>query len=109
MTFQEMLEGVILGKGKVVHGFCMEGAKEKEATNFRSCIIACGLHHITEVTREEAFGGRGSAGPQHCMTDDCDAEERGLKLTWPTVKHLLCIFNICQSAWRWLHDATNSG
>ena len=56
---------------------------------------------------EAAFGGRGSAGPQHCMTDDCDAEERALTFTWSTVKRFLCTFHIGQAAWRWLRDANN--
>ena len=92
------------------------GLKELEATHFRSYIIvclgvfiatseraeviACGLRHITQLTGEAAFGGRGSAGPQHCMTNDCEAEERALTLTWPTVKRFLCTFHIGQAARR---------
>ena len=70
-------------------------------------MIACGLHHITELTREEAFRGRGSLGPQHRVTDNCDTEERAIILTWPTFMQLLCTYHIGQSAWRWLRDAHN--
>ena len=51
-----------------------------------------------------SFGDRHSAGRQHCMTSDC---ERAITLTGPTVKRLLCLFHVDQSAWRWLRDGDN--
>ena len=64
-------------------------------------VIATGIRHIGDPTGSAAFGGRGSAGPLHRMTDDCDAEELALESVRPTCSRQLCTLHVGQAAWRW--------
>ena len=66
------------------------------ATCEKADIVAAGLLGITELMAAEAFGGRGAQGPQRCMTDDCDAEDKALRTAWPETERLLCTFHIGQ-------------
>ena len=60
---------------------------------------------ITFVT--DAFGGRGSAGPQILMTDDSASERNALHSVWPDATRLLCVFHVLQATWRWLFSHKN--
>lgn len=53
-----------------------------------------------------AFGNRGF--PQTAFTDNSAAEINAIKNTWPSTKHLLCIFHVLQAIWRWLWDSGNN-
>ena len=60
---------------------------------------------LKSVLPQDAFYGRGSAGPDVCITDGCTAERTALHNTWPKMELLLCIFHYLQSWWSWLWDA----
>ena len=63
-------------------------------------MVAAGLLAITELMGADAFYGRGQQGPQWCMTDDCDAEDKALRTAWPQTRRLLCTFHIGQVHFR---------
>ena len=48
-----------------------------------------GLEHLKQLVGEHAFAGRGQAGPQSFITDDCKAEQGALKRSFPGSNLLL--------------------
>ena len=71
---------------------------EDEAT------ITEAMNFLKSVLPKNAFHGRGSKGPEMCITDDSAAERAAIHSKWPETKLLLCIFNYLQSWWTWLWD-----
>lgn len=68
-------------------------------------VIEKGLNLLTEVMPPDCFNGRGAAGPNIFITDDCTAERTALRNVYPSSTLLLCIFHVLQAAWRWLWDS----
>ena len=62
---------------------------------------------LKSMLPEKAFFGRGDAGPQVVMTDDCDALKIALSQTWLDSVQLLCIFHVLQAMWSWLWDGSH--
>lgn len=61
-----------------------------------------GLEHLKQLAGEKAFAGRGLAGLQTFITDDCKAEQWALKRSFPGATLLLCLLHLLQAVWRWL-------
>ena len=61
-----------------------------------------GLELLKNIVGEKAFAGRGQAGPQIFLTDDCRAERGALGQAFPDATLLLCSFHLLQAVWRWL-------
>ena len=52
--------------------------------------------------------GRGpNVGPKIVLTDDASAERNALKITWPGMILLLCLFHVLQAVWGWLWKASH--
>ena len=77
-------------------------------TSEAESVVAAGLQLLQTLLPDDAFFGRGSAGPFYFMTDDCLAERNALKQVFPTSVTLLCKFHVLWAAWRWLWN-NNSG
>ena len=63
---------------------------------------------IKTVLPKNSFYGRGSKGPQMCITDDSAAERTAIHNVWPETQLFLCIFHYLQSWWTWLWDSKQS-
>ncbi|XP_041912161.1 uncharacterized protein LOC121677466 [Alosa sapidissima] len=61
-----------------------------------------GLDLLRNIAGEKAFAGRGQAGPQVFVTDDCRGERGALRRVYPDATLLLCSFHLLQAVWRWL-------
>jgi len=55
---------------------------------------------------QNAFDGKGF--PTIFLTDNSHSEINALKLVWPNLKSLLCIFHILQAVWSRLWDSDNN-
>ena len=62
------------------------------------------INFLKAVLPKDAFYGRGTSGPEKCITDDCTAERAAIKNNWPNTELYLCIFHYLQSWWTWLWD-----
>jgi len=66
-------------------------------------VLKHGLSVWKSLLPPEAFYGRGpQIGPKIAMTDDCASERNALKMSFPAVILLLCIFHVLQAFWRYL-------
>ena len=64
--------------------------------------------YLGKLLPDNAFFGRGpSNGPKVFMSDDSSSQSQAISATWPNAKQLLCVFNVLQSFWTWLHDGKN--
>lgn len=68
-------------------------------------VITEAMTFLKTVLPSNSFYGKGSSGPDICITDDSDAERAALRNIWPYTTLLLCIFHHLQSWWSWLWDA----
>lgn len=75
---------------------------ESEAT------LKAALNLYQSILPPNCFAGRGRQGPQIFMTDDCVAEQKALRHTFPQSVLLLCVFHVLQATWRWIWDAKNN-
>ncbi|XP_026054784.1 uncharacterized protein LOC113040739 [Carassius auratus] len=64
--------------------------------------ISEGLELLKSLLKNDAFGGRGEAGPRVFLTDDSKAEKGAIAQVFPEAAQLLCIFHLLQAVWRWL-------
>ncbi|XP_026063184.1 uncharacterized protein LOC113046574 isoform X1 [Carassius auratus] len=64
--------------------------------------IVEGLELLKSLLKNDAFGGRGEAGPHVFLTDDSKAEKGAIAQVFPEAAQLLCIFHLLQAVWRWL-------
>lgn len=69
---------------------------EDEAT------IVKGLELLKQLLPDNAFDGKGEAGPAIFISDDCAAERAALHKVFPRAARLLCTFHKLQAVWRWL-------
>ncbi|XP_034250643.1 uncharacterized protein LOC117651038 [Thrips palmi] len=60
---------------------------------------------LMDIVTSDAFGGRGSQGPQIIMTDDSTSERNALKRMFPGIIALLCLFHVLQAMWRYIWDS----
>ena len=63
------------------------------------------LSSLEIILPENAFYGY--KFPNVIITDDSQSECQALSGTCPNTTHLLCIFHVLQSFWRWLHEGKN--
>lgn len=67
--------------------------------------VTKGLHMLLDIVPPDAFGGRGTKGPEIMITDDSTAERNSLRNVFPDIILLLCLFHVLQAYWRYIWDS----
>ncbi len=65
-------------------------------------VIISSDQSLQSLLKNDAFGGRGEAGPCVLLTDDSKAEKGAIAQVFPEATQLLCIFHLLQAVWRCL-------
>ncbi|CAH1116518.1 unnamed protein product [Phaedon cochleariae] len=69
-------------------------------------LISIGFQLLKEIMGNRVFHGT-IDGPNIFMTEDSAAEQAAIQSEWPKSTHLLSIFHVLKSIWKWLIETKN--